>query len=102
MAVGKWETCFWFSIFPSAAVVGLWECGYRAAISKDCGKTGVLSISLSFPQVRFLVGRRFGFRFFGLLDSIARDVQLEDHGVVYQAVNGRGCRHRVLKDALSP
>ena len=31
--------------FSIRFVVGLWECGNRAAISKDCGKRVVLSIS---------------------------------------------------------
>ncbi len=81
--MGKWETCFWFSTFASASSSACWECGNRAAISKDCGKRGVPSSSLSFPQARFLFGRCFRFRFLGLLDPVARDVQLKDDAVVH-------------------
>src|SRR6266849_6513932 len=28
--VGKWESCFWISTFPSASSSGRWECGNRA------------------------------------------------------------------------
>ena len=45
--VGNLVLVFHFSI---RFVVGLWECGNRAAISKDCGKRVVLSISPSFPE----------------------------------------------------
>ena len=43
---------------------------------------------LCFPSVRHfhrqsLFGRGFGFRFLGLLNSVARDVQLEDDAVVH-------------------
>jgi len=34
----KWETCFWFSSFPSASSPERWECGNRAyvgGISKE-------------------------------------------------------------------
>ncbi len=86
--------------FPIRFVVGIWECGNRAAISKECGKRGVLSISPSFPQARFLFGRCFCFRFIGLLDAVARNVRLENDAVVHQAVDGRGGRHRIFEDAF--
>ena len=35
MAVGKWETCFWFSTFPSASSPELWKCGNLAWSWRD-------------------------------------------------------------------
>src|SRR5947208_1765172 len=35
MAVGKWETCFWFSTFPSASSPELWKCGNLACSWRD-------------------------------------------------------------------
>lgn len=50
IAVGKWETGFWFSTFPSAAVRACVECGNREAISKGRGKRGVLSTARHFHR----------------------------------------------------
>jgi hypothetical protein len=58
-AVGKWETCFWFSAFPSASPSGCVECGNREAISKDCGEAqsafhqSVISTAKSVAQAVF-------------------------------------------------
>src|SRR3954454_16230619 len=35
MAVGKWETCFWFFTFPSASSPELWKCGNLACSWRD-------------------------------------------------------------------
>ena len=57
-----------------------------------------------FPSVRhfhrLLFARRFLFGFLGLFDSIARDIQFEDHAMMHEAVNRRCCRHRIFEDAL--
>ena len=59
-----------------------------------------------FPSVRhfhrqgFLFGRCFRFRFLGLLDAVARDVQLEDDAVVHEAVNRSRGSHRVFEDTF--
>ena len=37
---------------------------------------------------------------FGFLQAIARQVQLQDHTVMDQAVDGRGGGHRILEDAF--
>ena len=41
---------------------------------------------------------RFFFGFFGLFDSVARDVEHEDNAVVNQAINGRCRGHRIFED----
>ena len=97
--MGKWETCFWFSTFPSlrrrpVGNVGIAERFPRAVESGVC-----------FPSVRhfhrrFLFGCGFSFRFLGLLDAVARDVQFENDAVMHQAINGGGGRHWVFEDAF--
>ncbi len=82
MVVGKWETCFWFSTFPSLVVGPVWNVG-MAAISKDCGKRGLLSISPSFPQAGFYSAAA-SFSLSWLLDAITGDVELEDYAVVHR------------------
>ena len=107
-AVGKWETCFWFSTFPSAFVVGaVGNVGISPAfgeISKGLWKEGkacfwlsTLSMAPAFPQLSFRHGFGFGqkrrsfalaliFRlliFLGMLHPITRDVQLDDHTVMH-------------------
>jgi hypothetical protein len=94
--VGNLLLVFHFSIRPSASE--LWECGNRKAISKDCGKRCVLSISPSFPQLLFV--RRFLFGLLRLFDSIAWDVQLEDHAMMHEAIDRGSRRHRIFEDAL--
>jgi hypothetical protein len=52
----RWESgkpAFGFPLFHPLRRRGCVECGNRAAISKDCGKRGVLSVSPSFPQASF-------------------------------------------------
>jgi hypothetical protein len=49
---------------------------------------------------KVLFGRGFRFRFLGLLDAVAWDVQLEDHAVMHQAINGRRRRHRIFENAF--
>jgi hypothetical protein len=62
VAVGKWETCFWFSTFPSACFPPeLWKCGISPVlgeIPKGLWKQGeacfwlsTVSIGPSFPQL---------------------------------------------------
>jgi hypothetical protein len=62
VAVGKWETCFWFSTFPSALVagaVGMWEsCRFLARFPRGSWKEGkaclwlsTLSTAPPFPQL---------------------------------------------------
>jgi hypothetical protein len=46
------------------------------AISKDCGKRGVLSISPSFPQARFLLGRASAFAFLACSDPTPQNLTL--------------------------
>ncbi len=46
-AVGKWETCFWFSTFPSAFAVGL--CGMWESRSDF---QGLWESGVCFPSVR--------------------------------------------------
>src|SRR4051812_26198254 len=64
-AVGKWKTCFWFSTFPSALVVGavgMWESRLPLARFprgswkewEACFWLSMLSTAPSFPQ-RFLI-----------------------------------------------
>jgi hypothetical protein len=48
--VGKWETCFWFSTFPSAVVVGA---------------AGNVGISPPFGEISKGLVERVGSRFFG-------------------------------------
>ena len=68
VAVGKWETCFWFSTFPSACF--RWSCGNvgispaLGEISKGLWKEGeaclwlsTLSIAPPFPQLFWGFGR---------------------------------------------
>ena len=59
--------------------------GNAHAFSKDCGKRCWLSISPSFPPSSWLLGFFFGF--LGLLDSVAGDIEFENHAVVNQAIN---------------
>ncbi len=66
---------------------GLWEAVF--AFHQSVISTG-----------RCLFDRGFCFRFLSLLNTIARDVQLEDDAVVHQAVNGRSRRHRVFENAF--
>jgi hypothetical protein len=56
-AVGKWETCFWFSTFPSASPPELWKCGNLARSWRDFqgarGKRGKPAFGFPrFPQPR--------------------------------------------------
>ena len=52
VAVGKWETCFWFSTFPSAFVAGaveMWESRpLLARFPRGCGKRG--KAASAFPR----------------------------------------------------
>ena len=126
MAVGKWETCSWFSTFPSAFIVGaveMWESRpLLARFPRGSWKEGeacfwlsTLSTAPSFPQpsllslfvmapspeVSFADGLTFCLLILlGLLRPVARDVQLDDHAVVYQAVDGGRRHHGVLEDAF--
>ena len=61
-AVGKWETCFWFSTFPSALVAGaveMWESGLLLARFprgswkewEACFWLSTLSTTPAFPQL---------------------------------------------------
>jgi hypothetical protein len=98
--VGKWETCFWFSTFPSALAVGL--CGMWESRSDF---QGLWKAVCAFHQAvistgKALFGRRFGLCFFGLLDSVAGDVQLKNDAMMHEAVNRRSCRHRIFEDAF--
>src|SRR5205823_5424017 len=96
--VKKWETCFWFSTFCIRySRRAVWNVGI-AERSKDCGKRGVLSSSPSFPQAWVLVGGRLGFCFLGLLDSIAWNVELENHAMVNKAVDRSRSGHRIFED----
>lgn len=47
-----------------------------------------------------LFDARLGFRFLRLLNSITRDVQLEDYAVVNKTVDRRSRRHGVFEDAF--
>src|SRR5437899_3972417 len=60
MAVGKWETCFWFSTFHGlvAGAVGMWESRVLCEISKEWWEEGksccwicTLSTAPPFPQL---------------------------------------------------
>ena len=63
MAVGKWETCFWFSTFPSAFVVdavGMWESRLLLArFPRAVERVGSLRLAFhafhspAFPQLSF-------------------------------------------------
>ena len=81
--MGKWETCFWFSTFPSASssgLCGMWESRSDFQGLWEAGFAFHQSV-ISTGQVLFR--RCFRFRFLGLLDSITGDVQLEDYAVVH-------------------
>src|SRR5207249_234098 len=102
MAVGKWETCFWFSTFPSASSPELWKCGNLACPWRDfqgaVERGGSLllafhafhshAISTALFPSRFSVfaptaasfALALAFRlliFLGVLHPVARDVQLD-------------------------
>src|SRR6266567_3185833 len=103
MAVGKWETCFWFSTFPSASSPELWKCGNLACSRRDFQgsvETGgsllwlsTVSIDPPFPQLSVLpffvfaptavsFALALAFRqliLLGMLNPVAGDIQLDDH-----------------------
>src|SRR4051812_43662278 len=123
MAVGKWETCFWFSTFPSASSSELWKCGNLACSWRDFQgpvETGgslllafhgfhrpVISTALR-PAVFFAPAATsfalaLAFRlliFLGVLHAVAGYIQLDDHAVMHQPID-RGRRHHgVFKDGF--
>ena len=102
--MGKWETWFWFSTFPSASSPELWECGNLAASWRDSqgarGKGGKPVFGFPrFPQARhFHSSLSAGFEMpasFALsltlrllillrvLHSVTRDIQFDDHAMVH-------------------
>ena len=125
--MGKWETCFWFSTFPSAFVAGaveMWES--RRLLARfprgswkeweACFWLSTLSTAPAFPQlsspsgfapwhqsVRLpLVGLAFRLLILlGVLHPIARNVQFDDHAMMHQAVD-RGRRHHCVFEDRFP
>ena len=92
----QWETYFWFSTFPSAAVVGLCGMGESRSGFQGLWKRVLLSSSPSFPQAG-LIRRRIEFCFSGLLDSIAwnaegpvpHELRSEDQSASCRSGDGR-------------
>jgi hypothetical protein len=95
--VGNLLLVFHFSTRGVVGVLGMWE---SRSDFQGLWKAGYAFHQSVISTGKVLFGGRLGFCFLGLLDSIARDVQLENHAVVHQAVNGRRRRHGVLEDAF--
>src|SRR3954451_2872332 len=88
-----------FSFRERSRARGGGECGKRAGVFQ-----GLWEALFAFHQsvISTAVCRclRFFFGFFGLFDSVARDVELEDDAVVDQAVNGCCRGHGIFENSF--
>src|SRR4051812_12513662 len=82
-----------------AGIVVRWKCGKRASVFQGLWKA-VLAFHQSVISTAAWLFLGFFFGLLGLLDSIARDVEFEDHAMMNQAIDRRRRGHRIFEDPL--